>query len=34
MIVLKATDIKGNEFPKMNYIFYSMREAKKRYREQ
>lgn len=33
MIVLKAYDLKGNEYPKMKYIFYSMREAKKSYRE-
>lgn len=32
MLVLKAYDSKGNEYPKMKYIFYSMREAKKSYR--
>ena len=33
MKVLKAVDAKGNEYPKMKCFFYSMREAKKRYRE-
>lgn len=34
MKTLKAVDAKGNEYPKMNYLFYSMREAKNRYRDQ
>lgn len=34
MIVLKANDLKGNEYPKIKYIFCSIKEAKKRYRDQ
>ena len=33
MIVLKAADSKGNEYPKTSYMFYSIKEAKKRYRD-
>lgn len=33
MIQLKAIDKSGKEYPKCQYMFYSLREAKKRYRE-